>query len=283
MPKIFLMLGLFFSVACISNAQSWATKAANAYNPYDSIGYKHNEAIIYCKDNYSTGTAIERCISTFTTLYPDVINTDTINHIANASSYAALNDSTNYAPESMPLGVVSYTGQLISVIDGIQESGEIDDAIAGVRSIENDILSNDVLSSAQKQVLLSASSVARYSMYYWLENVDSSGEDGLAINNSFRLENPSDINEFGSNQYFFRMKGLLEESNGLILSTNFNFYKKGWLRRLLHIVVGDLVGALVGAVITLAITDGIDPVLMELGALLGAFCGSIAVGNLESS
>lgn len=253
----------------------WESKAANSANPYDTAGLRHNQGIMYCM-NLTSGTWIDRTVSYATTLQTG-INHDTLVSIANAGAYAAVNDSTNYVPTYMSTTGKNYASQLISLIDNIQETSGIDISMDSVRSLESSIASS-ALTTNEKAALLSACSVARYSIYYWLENVDSSGVAMSEYNYRF-YSNDMNASAFNSlNKYPSGPSVSVEIPNIKNFPfTNNMLFRGGWFKRLLHTVIGDIVGALAGAGFGSLLPGGAATVIF--GAIIGGISGSLAAND----
>ena len=128
--------------------------------------------------------------------------------------------------------------------------------------------------------MLYTGSVARHSLDFWYQNVDTSGVSPLA-----RLDfKPDDSSTYFAMQVHrddsFSPENLsYENANGYLYSyTAFDeIFKKGWLRKSLNVVVGDIVGALVGAGV-MSLTP-CSPLCIAGGALIGAVGASINVAD----
>lgn len=231
-----------------------------------------------CKTNQSP---IDCAIEYGQNLFPGIFDQETISNIISQATYSALNDSTNYIPEYLSSQGQNYSSQIISMIDNIEESYEIEQVIDDIAELESEI-SESSLSNTEKKILLYAGSVARHSLNFWYLNIDTSGPSPVAIlryihdNSSIYIESPA-----GSCEFFNNEKTSFHIANGSSFwYTNFeNWPKKGWLRKLLHVVVGDVVGGLVGAGIGSLLPCG--PACIFAGGLFGAMSGSLAVAEYE--
>jgi hypothetical protein len=247
----------------------------------DSIGLLHNQGIIYYKSRIgqSDSTMAQIILTYATNKYPEM-NSDSLASIINRGANAALYDSTNYVPGYMSTNGRTYASQLISTIDGIGDSPQIDGTIDDIKEIESDILATDNLPDSEKVALLSATSVARYSMYYWLENIDSSGNDPYPVAyNYYANTNSMEFMEFIN---FYEKKFPNQILQPSIQSNDFAtnvMFKKGWLRRLLKVVVGDLIGGFAGAGIGSLLCP--NPICIFAGAFVGAMSGSLAAADSE--
>jgi hypothetical protein len=281
-------VGILFS-AFISNAQTWSTKSPNSSNPYDSVGLIHNLGIIYCRDQGSGGgSATDFPLVYVADRYPGFIY-DSLVRAVDEGSHAALHDSTNYLPVYLSSTARGFISQLISAIDDIEDSSETDDVTEAIKGIEAEMSATDNLSSSEKVPLLCASSVARYSLNYWKENGGFSFnyrmkngeivEDVLAINgisdHTLRDNSVQFLQKFESIQEI-ELSNIGKES--LLNVSDFAIPKGGWLRRLLHTVIGDVVGALAGAAVGWAANPD-DPATIVICAIGGAIAGSIWAAN----
>jgi hypothetical protein len=259
----FLLLIMTFG----SKAQLWKAKAANSFNPYDSIGLRHNEGLEYSKTQFGVSN-LDKTLNFGRILYPTLPSQET-SEIATAGANSADTDSTNYVPEYMSNAGKTFSSQLILIIDQISDSSLIDNASLSIKTLEAQVLNSD-LPEKEKQSLLCASSVARHSLYYWIENGG----------------NPNDISGvYPVSQQAVEVNSLASLSEIKDLSNNSSFnsdqeliavYRRGWLRRILRVVVGDIVGGLVGA--GLGTLTG-SSVGILAGGFFGAMSGSLHAAN----
>lgn len=252
---------------------------SNFTTPYDSIGIYHNLGLNNCKNSQSP---IDCAISYGQSFFPEMFGQETISDIIDQAAYAALHDSTNYVPEYLSTEGKSYSSQLISMIDDIEESNQIDETINDIIELESDI-SESGLSENEKQILLIASSVARHSFNFWLANIDTMETVAMY---RFTNNNPSLIIDPTLSSYdipIYEIESFNNNTNFSLNNSNNNisYLAPGWLRKLLKVVVGDVVGAFVGAGVAALTFQGCG-ICVGFGALLGSFSGSIAAGASEN-
>ena len=286
MFRKFIIIAIASILASSTNAQSWLEIAQNQNNPYDSIGYYHNYAIQQCMSNSKPIECANNYIAyLFPNDIPEIIDEEKIEEINSLASWAALNDSTFYVPEFLSEEAQGYTTQLINMIDEMEESNEINDVVSGIVDLEDQILQSTTLTEEDQTSLLCAASVARYSLYFWLENVDSTEEGPIAISSNFlnyAMENS--ISNFDFSHTKAPNLSLSIERNFIsIYNSDHELlpYKPGWFRRLLHVVVGDIVGTLVGAGLGTLVPGCTSPCIL-LGAILGGMSGSLAAADSEN-
>lgn len=253
---------------------SWEFEAANPSNPYDSVGKRHNLGMINCL-NQSTGNWVDRSANYIKNMYPQ-LSYDTLIIIATVGSDSATTDPFNFTPRNMSNTSQNYYSQLIYTIDNVEESSEIGLAIESIKNLESNIFAASI-SSEEKKALLSASSVARHSLFFWLEKVDSMEYySSICYPKTFNNDREwTNLQNEINNQ---AISGPSYLDSELFISFYSGEFKKGWFRKLLNIVVGDVVGSLAGAVAGAFVLG--EPGII-FGAVLGGMGGSLAAADGE--
>ena len=167
-----VLAAVFFS----SSAQTWQTKAPNPSNPYDNVGLEHNYGLINCRSREASNAAT--CASDYTCRRYPQLPCAVLQEAANEAINVVKNDPDNYVPKYLSAEGQNYSSQLISIINQISDLGQVDQIASNIRNLETSILSSK-LSDNEQLCLLSACSVARFSLYYWIENLDLPGDPSL--------------------------------------------------------------------------------------------------------
>jgi len=165
-----------FSASGRLSTSAVAITPANPANPFDSIGYYHNlllSNIQPCLLPFDpvTGTEITGCVIKIANQV-HLNETDTQFSLVPMVVGDKRNDFRNIIAQC---NYSSYTkimmDSLIRVVKDAAINTEAD--YAAIKSVitnfEQPLLNNEHLSNYERQTLLSITSVARYSIYYWLQ------------------------------------------------------------------------------------------------------------------
>jgi hypothetical protein len=273
--KSLLIITVFALTSITSNAQIWVENSKNLNNPYDSVGIIHNLGLESVKNQ--TGVSPKNKTLGFSSnMYPE-ISTNSRNDIIDLGIYHAVKDSTNYSPDYMSESGKNFSSQLLSIVDQVPDSTMFAAGTQSIRNLESQILSSTNISETEKKSLLCASSVARYSLNYWAENGGTDAAQEVGYIGQKTIDNTG----FDNTNYLAPIEELNYGYNRNSLPVfigDDSDYKKGWLRRILRVVVGDVVGALVGA--GLGSLTGSSAIIIA-GAFFGAMSGSLAAADSE--
>lgn len=154
---------------------------ANPANPFDSIGYLHNlilSDIQPCISSFSNPTSqeITGCIipiaqkehidesGTPFNMVPIVVNDSPYDfiHIISNSNYSPQSKLLMYSLVNLVKTVAVNTGDYLKIKSAIV-------------AFEAPIINNSTLAIDERQTLLSMTATARYSIYYWLHQVQPAG------------------------------------------------------------------------------------------------------------
>jgi hypothetical protein len=163
-----------FSLSAINN-----DRAANPLNPYDSIGVIHNQVInVSCAYIQKTGdtsnTSIRNQVAGFFKIrYGTDINSRLM---VTYGQFKKEFPGGQYA--SAPKGIFSataesYLNRLLGTIQSIKDTNGYTTFKAAVVGIENMVIKDKNISADEQQHILMVGAVARYSMSYWLQLVNT--------------------------------------------------------------------------------------------------------------
>lgn len=160
-----------------------STIPANEKNVYDSAGVIHNKVINEVmndlRDKYGTVNKLNR-IDVYEVLGTRLVNDGFFSSMEKfrtevpiSTLNEILNDTTNFyekaiARLNVSLEAKEFVVRLFSTLEKYSE--ETDDYSIYRReiiNIENDIIASQSLKTSEKEKLLKAMSIARYSLYYW--------------------------------------------------------------------------------------------------------------------
>jgi len=158
-----------------------ASTPGNSTNAYDSIGYYHNDILSGIQpcvpaDNKNANTIIG-CIVQFDSaeklVPPNSIISSVPQTVADQpNSFSNVINNSPYSTQAKAL----LDSLFITVEENASKTSYA--AIkAPIIAFENQVSKNATLNSADKEVLLQAASVARYSVYYWM----ITNQDGKAL------------------------------------------------------------------------------------------------------
>ena len=183
MKKVILgLIAMAFSL--FSNAQS------NTKNKFDYVGKLHNEIVdTYLKNNFSYQNSEELCnqineIASKNNNFISIVGSD--NFKADSKTIdLGINDFKNYFKNIINNQPMSENGKQNSqkLVNYLFESGFSSNKVSYqelfdyIVSFENEIIISKNLTDLDKQVLLSSSSVARYSLYFWNNHFKNNNEN----------------------------------------------------------------------------------------------------------
>ena len=171
-----------------SNENGGCGDPSNSSNPWDSVGVYHNYALEDVKKHALGGTADLKqylnysnnyMVSTFSSRVPNIRellpSEDQITSILadSASYYSNFIDKSSYSE-----GVKGKFKELIGIItDDIgYEDADYCDIKVRILEFEEKLLADGSLKTEEKDQVLKASSVARYSLYFWYNEYQASLE-----------------------------------------------------------------------------------------------------------
>lgn len=160
---------------------------ANPQNPYDYYGYEHNLGLQATRSVWSqpnaTMSQVYSAVADFyhhqyganftlpdeTTWTNDVlaVNADNENDFANVISNSSLSDEGK-----------TVANQFVALTSNITDATTFADYKSMIVSYEKAVMSNNNLTSADKKALLISSSIARYSMGYWINEMTDGNPSG---------------------------------------------------------------------------------------------------------
>ena len=173
-----------------SNSNAGCGDPSNSSNSWDSVGVYHNYALEYVKKQAFGGTADLKqyldysnnyMVSTFSSRVSNIRellpSDDQIKSILNdsASYYSNVIDKSPYSD-----GVKGKFKELIGIItDEVgYEDADYCDIKVRIVEFEEKLLADGSLKTEEKDQVLKASSVARYSLYFWYNEYQASLETG---------------------------------------------------------------------------------------------------------
>jgi hypothetical protein len=134
---------------------------ANSSNPFDDVGYKHN---LIC--DHMAGYLNGNPTATLGNICDEVENYEFSEF--NIEVSIDPNDIENItSPTDANSTVQNYLDDLQNIVDGIPDYSAYSDYKTAVVSLESLVMNNAILTDGQKEKVLSAASVARYSADYW--------------------------------------------------------------------------------------------------------------------
>lgn len=163
-----------FSNRALSSMENAGDEAANPGNIYDSVGYWHNQilsAIQPCVSNYMNADSVSGCIVQLAVKNGHPINKEVLDSIQNiiAKRDSNFRQAINNVPYS--LHTKSLMDSLLSLVRWHAENKNAD--YSSIRepivSFENRVMMDKELTVIEARALLTASSVARYSIFYWMK------------------------------------------------------------------------------------------------------------------
>lgn len=147
---------------------------ANPANPYDSVGYLHNlllSEIQPCVASFSplTNQEISGCIIPIASK-EGLHESGTPFYLASLIVKDSENDFRNIIENSRYSGQAkALLNQIVQIVktSAINSNGDYTTIKAAIMRYEQQISGNSALSNDDKAMILSVTSVARYSTYYW--------------------------------------------------------------------------------------------------------------------
>ncbi len=170
----------------------------NAANPVDSVGNRHNAVLNGVLPNYTGGVEPTQANSfsytnaSLTTSHYSVQLLDTVQSITisryDTSLYSmTVTSFSNYAygQGQMSSKINTYLnslGNLINALPAAPTSTTYSSFASSVVSLESTILSDNTITATDRTIILSGTSIARYSASYWINyyNAQSSGSSAAA-------------------------------------------------------------------------------------------------------
>ena len=149
----------------------------NEENPYDTSGILHNDALDYIRsqDPSNLSEIVDALRDWEANQYGVALTSDTTNMRGWLEHYPTFLDESSYSTE--------LKDALISLQEEVHDmsiySGDYADFCtfkANIVAFEDDVLGNSALTSGEKAIVLRASSIARYSCFYWTEYGPSTPE-----------------------------------------------------------------------------------------------------------
>lgn len=148
----------------------------NHANPYDQAGYIHNRALAFIQQQTATLknptiSDIRRAMVKF-----DEHHLDTIHAIPGCTDAVKAGISNRFAELIEQSPYTEKTKEYISGLFRLVNNAKTADLLAvkpAIVSLEADILSDAALTKADLEVLLTCTSIARYSARYWTDSPDS--------------------------------------------------------------------------------------------------------------
>jgi hypothetical protein len=158
-------------------------RAANPSNPYDSIGVIHNQVVdVTCTYIQKTGDKAiisirNQVAGFFKARYGSDISHQLIDTYGRFTKKFP-NRQFTIAPKGIfSVAAESYLNRVLGTIQSVKDASGYDTFKSAIVSIENLVIQDKNISANEQQHILMVSAVARYSMSYWLREVNTgSGE-----------------------------------------------------------------------------------------------------------
>ena len=169
---------------------------ANQINPYDNYGKMHNEFILYyCKNSNYTGTNLIEFINDFMELRLEYLLSENPLELPTEqyAEYISMNsiDSIHYVTNTT---YVAYSHSYMEELNNIlakwytPSSVEATLCVNRIKELETMILSDPFLSLEKKTELLKRTSIARYSIPFWMYQLaNNNTEFGIYCLNHLEL------------------------------------------------------------------------------------------------
>ncbi|MBX3042822.1 MAG: hypothetical protein KIT33_11875 [Candidatus Kapabacteria bacterium] len=159
----------------------------NPVNPYDSIGYMHNEIGDYVINQYvsSTGAAsFGSSVTTHISNYCDSVYSITVLPAAlissNEAHFQLIIDAIDsnqtfeeYLYEQFSSNIAYSLNQLFQTMATCSTSNQVDATINQIKLLENSVSSNLTYSQHEKKVVFSATAVSKFSLVYWDDAINN--------------------------------------------------------------------------------------------------------------
>lgn len=150
----------------------------NPANPFDSAGVWHNIILDSVKafldtPGYKEYSQVTLYIYKFSQIHLQIHPQD-LSHL----SAKILADTTNYftnviASGPLPRTTKNYVLSLLEILRRADGDASFHDIKEHILEFENSVICNVQLASGDRQIILQASSIARYSAYHWLRIYNS--------------------------------------------------------------------------------------------------------------
>ncbi|KQB39835.1 hypothetical protein RC62_1529 [Flavobacterium aquidurense] len=150
----------------------------NNTNPYDSVGRLHNEVLeIYLSHTFDNALSTNTLTEDIMNEIQSITSSNTINIVEDCRSPFAYNtinalvtNPQNSAFDIIQNSVLTSSGKtsLTTFIDSVTgiNSESYQDVYDFIKSYESEILSSTDLTNQDKRIILTTSSIVRYSVYY---------------------------------------------------------------------------------------------------------------------
>jgi len=157
--------------------------AANGDNPYDYVGLAHNESLHATRSVWTNSRSTLSDVSTAVTAYVQQTYDPNAVPASNASiqrSFDAIQaDMPNLgrniiANSSLSGAGKDFANQMIQALYNARSGSTYFDIKNAVMGIENQILNSPSLPASDREALLKMASVGRYSLLYWINEVNGS-------------------------------------------------------------------------------------------------------------
>lgn len=162
-------------------------RAANPLNPYDSIGVIHNQVMdVTCdyiqKTGDTTGASIRTQVAAF---FKNRYGADIGNGLIEMGKHFT-EEFPGRQFTDVPEGVFNnatekYLNRIIAAIQSVKDVNGYDNFKTAVLDVENEVTKDRRLLPAEQKHILIVSAVARYSMSYWLQKVDTSSDEAYPM------------------------------------------------------------------------------------------------------
>lgn len=152
--------------------------ANNPDNPYDSLGYWHNQGLDFVKafmaGRTDSTTGIRLGVIEFSKKYLHIdasenkLAENTVRVLTDAKDdYTHIIDQTPY-----PDNVKTYLHQLVNIVKEAGDNNITDYKIvkASIMQLETQVLNDKTLNETAYKVILGTASVGRFSLYYWFHD-----------------------------------------------------------------------------------------------------------------
>ncbi len=175
---------------------TYSVNPSNCNNPYDSIGYYHNEGLEYIINNASSFTCDSVVLKNE---LRSLVDTFLVNNDDYTPSYLDMSLPGNYYDDfwdntrfydfdemmnfySINANVKAGAEKIIDYVKLLDSNYSVTEILDSIKTYETDVI-NSILTSYEKEQILKAASVGRYSLVYWNDIVEGGTSDWLGFLN----------------------------------------------------------------------------------------------------
>lgn len=160
--------------------------AANPLNPYDDAGRAHNKGLSFVLTHIRSidRSKVDEVLKVTSQYATDSLKSSLPTDATTAVKELIADDKNQYENE-ISHSKLSETGKqyahvLVKIFAG-DRGRSFEQLKSTIVALESNVLADKALSTADRQSLLSASSVARYSLYYWMHSTAQPAQFNIFI------------------------------------------------------------------------------------------------------